>query len=509
MTEHSKTAQDGKVVRQHCIGEKEKNVSVRQPSILRYSYVDGIHSSKERKVRFAAEPAVADDDPPAQDQAERSPSADASARESSTNPHSPQYFYHKHYYHDNNVPPEPGHGEYAAYEPHAHQGVQQPGYYAYPYAYPYACWMPQQHFSAQNHDVPTPMVFATHPETMAINGQTHDQISSTSRDTSMMQLKAKSVCITVNTAEEDHCKATKIPSSTAIPSYWPEKNGEGLTKEELCLEETQLAGFGRRRLRRSCMLRIFNEWRKLCDQRWWKSQILLREQQNALLIGQINHMEHRPVRYLYRNRVRAWLRWWLANSKRKTLQKQAIEVAHVRYTVSLISRVWSKWLELVLDAQAEAVQSNRAANISDNRRRRAVFKSWRIQVGTRDYKRRAVEGAIAYRRRYLLHRALGSWFYLTKVETIGKAVASRHGKWLQIVVFKAWRSWVAYKGSIMTLVRATRGKRDWSLLQQTLYSWLASVDAKRYYRMRVACARLQAENQRLMIENDRLKKICG
>lgn len=510
--EQSEAEQDEqKMVRQHCTGE---TVSMRQSSISGNNYANGVQSKKDRKVRFADELEAADVEPSAYD-AQKTIPAESSEREREACTSPPSHFHYQNYCQDSSVTPEQGFVGYTANEPHVHglkfndvhQGVPA-GYYAYPYGYPYGCWVPHQYNS--NHGNPvssSPEAPSSHSETAFKDGKTQNHTSHTTfRDASTMQLKAKSVCITVNTAEENP-QTPNIIKGTNIMASWPEKHVEGRIKQDTVLEETRMVGFGKRHLRRSCIQRVLNHWQRLCDQRWWKSQVLLRDQQNALLIGQINHMEHRPVRYLYRNRIRAWVRWWLAFSKRKVKRKHDIKVAQRHYKISLILHVWTSWFDFISATRNKALQINKAKKLFEYRRRRSAFNTWRLHVDTQYQKRGVLEGATRYRKRVLLRCVLGSWSYLAKVATIGKAVTLRHGRRLQISSFREWNSWAAFKRGIRTLVSAHRSKRDRSAKQHALYVWLAVVDAKRHYRLRVACSRLQTENQRLGLENDRLTKI--
>ena len=271
---------------------------------------------------------------------------------------------------------------------------------------------------------------------------------------------------------------------------------------------------GRRLMGRGLLQRCFKEWGRLCGERWYKTQLELRDQQIQLLAASLRHLQTRPVRYMHRYRLRRRLAAWREATARSQAKRQVLQgaEAHARWQ-GLALAFWAWHAEAGCRAQRR-VGLQWAQRQVARRRVLHAFAAWRSMVGAQQLKELAHQAADAARTRRLLLRALGGWLCLTQAAVTGEVVAARHQHMVMAAVLQGWRHQAAVHCAAEAAVQACRQQAARRLLQRALLAWQGYTDGKgqrlqeeRACQLEGKVERLEAEMTHVKQDNERLQRV--
>jgi hypothetical protein len=276
------------------------------------------------------------------------------------------------------------------------------------------------------------------------------------------------------------------------------------TEEE---KETRLLKWARRRLRWSTLHRVFKLWTHVCEDRWWKTQIALRDQQAQLLAAQVRHVEFRPVRYIRRYKMKLWFKAWVAYTLRKRNKQLAIQRAEAYAMRVVVSRAFAGWISAAEERCKEEAAERRAQAVYARRKQISIIKAWKESVGNRARKEALLKEVEQIRSRLLMKNALGSWAYLARYYRSEKISTTEYTHYLLSITFSYWKERVSVKKQHMSLVQNFHLKHADSLHQWAFYVWLGYAEGKRARSAHEFHSQLSYEVERLRQENERLARV--
>lgn len=333
-------------------------------------------------------------------------------------------------------------------------------------------------------------------------------------DPKRMHLLAKSVSITVNQGQQlesgptmPHAPLGAGVQPTTLPTQASSAAATAAREAAEQQQEARALLHAQSWLRRACLLRCLRAWCRLCDERWWKTQLALRDHQLQSLAAQLRHLEWRPVRYLQRYRMKILLGAWVAECVRKRAKRAAWHRASAHADTSALLHALAGWRESVQDARAEAAEERRADKLHARRRKQHSLAAWRALVGRRAHKLALRQAAAQLRAARLLRNALGSWAYLARFYATERAAVKWRRRSTVQGVFAAWRGHIAVKQYHMQLVLAFRAKHAASLKGWAYLAWRGFVDGRVSFSLAQEAARLQQEAAQLREDNHRLSRV--
>lgn len=384
------------------------------------------------------------------------------------------------------------------------------GYYYSPYAYAQYAQMGAQGWPPQQGEAQPGAPSATPAQPVAAPDQAAPR-----HDPKRMQMMARSVSITVNPGQQDG-SSMQIPGGAAFghagagammqppPGHIPAPQSSIEIEEQ---RETQLLDRARRRLGWSCLHRSFKAWTQICEDRWWKTQIALRDQQAQLLAAQIRHLEFRPVRYIRRYKMKQWLRAWVAYALKKRNKKIAKQRADVHAACVLVCKAFASWVAAVEETCKEKVAEQRAELIHARHRKRSIIANWKELVGSKARKEALLKEVQQIRSRWLMKIAMGSWAYLARYYSSERISTKAYANSILSVAFIGWRERVCNKKQHIKLIETFHLKHAASLQQWAYYVWLGFVEGRRARSAHEFHSQLSYEVERLRQENERLARV--
>jgi hypothetical protein len=384
------------------------------------------------------------------------------------------------------------------------------GYYYNPYAYAQYAQMGAQGWPPQQVEAQPDAASAAPAQPVAAPNEAAPR-----HDPKRMQMMARSVSITVNPPHQDG-SSLQIPGGVGFghagvgammqppPGHMPAPHNSIETEEQ---EETRLLKWARRRLLWSCLHRSFKAWTHICEDRWWKTQIALRDQQAQLLAAQIRHFEFRPVRYIRRYKLKHLLKSWASYALRKRNKKIAMQRADAHAVRALGYKAFARWAAATEETCKEEIAEHRADLLHARHRKRLIIVSWKELVGNRARKEALVKEVQKIRSRWLMKMVTGSWAYLTRYYRSEKISTKSYANSILNVAFTEWRERVWNKKLQIKLIENFHLKHAASLQQWAFYVWLGFAEGRRARSAHEFHSQLSYEVERLRQENERLARV--
>lgn len=385
------------------------------------------------------------------------------------------------------------------------------GYYYNPYAYAQYAQMGAQGWPPQQGEAQPGA-----PSTAPAQQVAAPNEAAPRHDPKRMQMMARSVSITVNPAHQDGTSMPVPPGGVGFghagvgamlqpqPGNMPAPHSPIEIEEQ---RETQLLKWARRRLCWSCLHRAFKAWTQICEDRWWKTQVALRDQQAQLLAAQIRHFEFRPVRYIRRYKMKQWLKAWAAYALRKRNKKIAIQRADAHAVRVLVCKAFASWVAAAEETCKEEVAEKRAGRLYARHKKILIIITWKGLVGSRARKEALLKEVQQIRSRWLMKNAIGGWAYLTRYYRTEKISIKAYTNCILNVAFTEWKQAVWSKKQQIILIETFHLKHAASLRQWAFYVWLGFAEGRRAHSTHEFHSQLSYEVERLRQENERLARV--
>jgi hypothetical protein len=350
------------------------------------------------------------------------------------------------------------------------------------------------------------------------------------QDPNRMHLMAKSVSITVNQlgqgpkngsveAPGTAVLTTVPPGETNTASSMNTKAAVGTSTaaaqqastssrliEEAALEQ-QMVAQARRWLRRSCLLRSFRAWRHLCERRWWKVQLEMRDGELAALACKCRHIENRPVRYMRRYRLRccvwAWQGWLAQRREERAMLHQAV----LRRRREFVGSVLLKWHDTARKERIKAIAQRRMIYRHERHLRRTVFDVWVSFVFRRQRQQELLKEAIRMRNVVFMKHVLGCWAYLARLYGTERAAVAKHRQRALSRAADAWRMSILLRKEQNVILARFQARHIASLRQWAFFAWMAFAEGRHLQAQAQAVQALQSEVEQLRRDNERLAKV--
>lgn len=234
----------------------------------------------------------------------------------------------------------------------------------------------------------------------------------------------------------------------------------------------------KRRLSKLLLSSCFTGWNQVWEQRLWKTQLALREQQVQLMAAEVRHLEHRPVRYMRRYRLRFWFKTWVAYQQRKQAKRVLCNRTVDRCNRHLVRRAFRAWVARHETEAIVAASAGQAVHRNNAKLCMAALAAWKQGLEYLKHKKYLVERAEKHREKRLMRHAVGSWRYLTWFYGCErKAVANRTTSQLSIA-FSHWQDKVQREKHNNLLCVKAQSKHSVRLCHWALQAWQGWVDGK-------------------------------
>jgi hypothetical protein len=257
----------------------------------------------------------------------------------------------------------------------------------------------------------------------------------------------------------------------------------------------------------AAMRRCLLAWGRLCEERWWKTQLELRDQQAQMLASQLRHIEARPVRYIRRLRMKRWLQAWTRYLARQQAKRAAAGRAAEHAERVLAGRALEAWTQARAKAATKAAAGQRAAQLHLRRRRLQAFAAWRQLVGRRARKQHALCAAQCMREVHLLRMALGRWRYLSSFYHAERRAVEERRRRRGLWALTAWLQRARWRATMAAKTKQVQARHAANLRHWTFFGWRAHVDGRLARTAHEEHERLRAEHEQLRQESERLARV--
>jgi hypothetical protein len=187
---------------------------------------------------------------------------------------------------------------------------------------------------------------------------------------------------------------------------------------------------------RGLVRRVFAAWRRLLEERWWKTQLGAREREVAALEARIRGYEKRPVSVSRRGRGQAAGgdgRGWQARGRHKGLRGACRKAA------------WGHAPQLLVFARSPLPRAH--PKVIQRRRLRALLAEWRACAGARRQGRARLARAVAHDALRRQRAAWRVWVEVVEASARRRVLLAKAARRTNAAALaKAWAAWRRWPG---------------------------------------------------------------
>jgi len=267
-------------------------------------------------------------------------------------------------------------------------------------------------------------------------------------------------------------------------------------------------------LRRGRLTRCFGEWRRLVEERAWRHQLSMRDNENDRLARLCRKYENRPVTILANRHLRKCIWGWHNQAWERIRRRKLMDKGLNRLKMRQVSMAWNSWFEAYDAVRTRKQHVRRTIGRLWNNKLSRVWQKWQEVVDGEHRKRLRFARAVRFFANRTLVRAWNSWGAFVEFIKQHKRVM-RHWKAQQ--TSKAWRRWLDFVDERarqrLILTRAVNKMRlkTYSMAWNTWQAYLEDKKWAELYGTKEALleevARLRGENERLRRDNERFVRL--
>ncbi|KAI8467365.1 MAG: hypothetical protein J3K34DRAFT_395113 [Monoraphidium minutum] len=257
---------------------------------------------------------------------------------------------------------------------------------------------------------------------------------------------------------------------------------------------------------RGMLRRVLAAWRRLVEERWWKTQLALREREGATLEAKIRGYEKRSVTVIQKRRLRLLLREWRTRAAGKRAARARAARADALNARQQQRRAWRAWVNAAEAGARRRVLLQKAQRRCDALAARRAWQAWRGGVDMKKAQAESQRKAAAHAARGAQSKALAVWRGWAAARRRRAALEARWRAPLMARALGAWRAAAARrKGDALALKRAA-ARREQRFAGAAFAAWAgAARDRRADERLREG-ADLEARARDLAAENERLRR---
>ena len=260
-------------------------------------------------------------------------------------------------------------------------------------------------------------------------------------------------------------------------------------------------------LRRRCLGRAFQSWHTFKNDKIWKMQLKLRDEQIMLHALQIRKLNHRPIVYMDRYRLRVLFLLWLSKMRTSKFQLMKAGKINHKHMRTNLKEKFIAWRDALREGKMERTGKDRADTVYAWHLVQVAFQAWMQFYQKKKHHRKLILGYDQDRKKTLLLLSMGCWKYLARLTLTGKAIENKHARRTLSAALRHWTIHLVRSRYNDSKASELIGKRGKCRCYQSFYIWRAYVDGRHFRKEEATLKRLRAKAEQLETENQRLTRV--